>query len=742
MLGIYEETGSFQYPSTTKLDFEAAAYLRGKGARIDVVSDILVKELSPEQIYVLHDLIEAATVHNINGIDVVITEASSETYLGDLAVLVQRFRDMENMNAVFALFRMDDRIYVIARSRVAEVHVGRILSVMGGGGHKEAASATLKQITLIEARTKLLEALNRYVKPLWEVKDIMFFPVVSIDEDATIGEAKDVLTKYSINTLPVRLEGRITGLITRQIAEKAVFHKLEKLPVKEYMMTDFQAVSPNESIERAKEVIIGGNQRFLPVIRAGKLIGAVTRTDLLRILEDEIRKSVLGHLDYHDIYEKRKNVKRIMDERIDKEILRRLIAIGQLSDEMGFHAYLVGGFVRDLVLRNENMDVDIVIEGDGIRFVEEMARRFDVKIRTHREFGTAKVVYPDKFSVDIATARLEYYKAPATLPIVEHSSLKLDLYRRDFTINTLAISLNKATFGELIDFFGAQIDIKERTIRVLHSLSFVEDPTRVFRAVRFEQRFSFQIGKFTLNLIKNAVKMSFLSRIKGTRIWRELYLMLSEENPTPIMKRLQELDLIRFIYPTFVFDRERERLFREMDTVAKWYELSYKGDYNRVYYYLLALIDYLTLDDVDNFVKKLVPPESIKKKLIGEIGKTRQTIGRLSGAIRYLKRSEVFHLLEGLSQESRLFIMAKTHSEEVKKAISNYITFADSLIPKATGKDIRNLGIQAGPVYGQILDALKEAKIDQGLSSKEEEIAFIQRYITEHNLISDPGSKS
>src|SRR5208337_1324879 len=155
----------------------------------------------------------------------------------------------------------------------------------------------------------------------------------------------------------------------------------------------------------------------------------------------------------------------------------RLITLGNLADEMGYHAYLVGGFVRDLLLRNENFDIDIVIEGEGIRFAEEMARRFHVKARMHKEFGTAKVLYRDGFKVDVATARLEYYKAPAALPIVEHSSLKLDLYRRDFTINTLAISLNRNTFGELVDFFGAQRDIKDKSIRVLHSLSFVEDPT-------------------------------------------------------------------------------------------------------------------------------------------------------------------------------------------------------------------------------------------------------------------------
>ena len=343
------------------------------------------------------------------------------------------------------------------------------------------------------------------------------------------------------------------------------------------MFTEFSVAAPEDSIERVKEIIIGGNQRFVPVVKEGKLEGAITRTDLLRILEDEIRKTILGKLDYHDIYEKRRNVKKLMEERLSAEIRARLDVIGSLADEMNFHAYLVGGFVRDLLLRNDNFDIDIVVEGDGIRFAEELSRRVNAKMRPHKEFGTAKVIYPDGFSVDIATARLEYYKAPATLPIVEHSSLKLDLYRRDFTINTLAISLNKNTRGELIDFFGAQRDIKEKTIRVLHSLSFVEDPTRVFRAVRFEHRFSFQIGKFTLNLIKNTIKMGFLARIKGSRMWSELALILKEENPAAIFRRLQELDLLKFIHPRFTFDADKEKLFREMNTVLKWYTSSLQG---------------------------------------------------------------------------------------------------------------------------------------------------------------------
>ena len=731
MLGIYEETGSFQYPSTTKEDFDAASFLLSKGANVNIVSEILVKELSPEQVYLLRDLIEAATVYNVNGIDVVITEGSSEDYIGDLAVLVQKFRDMENVNAVIALFRMDDRIYVIGRSRIPEVDVGHVLTLLGGGGHKEAASATVKESTMEETKTKLLQYLNQYVKPLWEARDIMFFPVKTVDQDAPISEAKGILTKYNINAMPVTSGNIIAGIISRQIAEKAAFHKLENLPVKEYMFTEFSVAAPGDSIERVKEIIIGGNQRFVPVVKEGVLEGAITRTDLLRILEDEIRKTILGKMDYHDIYEKRRNVKKLMEERLSGEVLDKLSAIGNLADEMGYHAYLVGGFVRDLLLRIENYDIDIVVEGDGIRFAEALAGLINAKIRTHKEFGTAKVIYPDGFSVDIATARLEYYKAPAALPIVEHSSLKLDLYRRDFTINTLAISLNKNTKGELIDFFGAQRDIKEKTIRVLHSLSFVEDPTRVFRAVRFERRFGFQIGKFTLNLIKNTIKMGFLSRIKGSRMWSELALILAEENPGAILKRLQELDLLKFIYAQLAFDTEKEKLVREMDTVLKWYRLLYKGKLNQTLYYLLGLVDYASLRNADELAGKLELSETMRKKLVNDVDKTRKLMAKFGGVIRTMKKSEIYRELETLSLEARLFTMAKAQSDDMKKAISNFITYADSFKPLLSGKNLKQMGVEEGPVFGEILDALKDAKIDLGLATKEQEIAFVHQYIHE-----------
>src|SRR6185295_10740104 len=206
-----------------------------------------------------------------------------------------------------------------------------------------------------------------------------------------------------------------------------------------------------------------------------------------------------------------------------------------LAKRTSVSVYAVGGFVRDLLLGRPNVDIDLVVEGDAIAFARAFAKENGGRAKVHERFGTAAVVFPDEFKLDVAMARTEYYKHPSALPTVQPSSIKEDLFRRDFTINALALRLNADRFGELIDFYGGQRDLKERTIRVLHSRSFIDDPTRVFRAVRFEYRFGFRLGKETLTLIRDAVELGLFHRLSGTRLLEELILLLSEENPRRII---------------------------------------------------------------------------------------------------------------------------------------------------------------------------------------------------------------
>jgi tRNA nucleotidyltransferase (CCA-adding enzyme) len=516
-LGIYEDTGSFTFSSTTAEDYEAARFLLERGANLNTVADMLTRELTAEQVSLLNDLIHSARTHTINGIPVCIARASVDKYIGDFAMLAHKLMDMENLNVLFALARMEDRIYLVARSRVSEVNAGEIAAAFGGGGHPSAASAAIKDLTLSQVEDQLFRFLHNMVSPAHHAREIMSSPVITVGPELSLEEAANLLTRYNINAAPVVEEGKLVGILSRQVIDKGVYHGLEQAKVRDFMSTEFSTVGLDANIVEIQEHLVDRQQRLVPVMEGDGVVGVVTRKDLLNImLKDATRVPAELYDSAHESDSKRrKNVANVMAEQLPRHICTLLQDLGKVAEGAGYKAFAVGGFIRDLLLRRPNLDIDIVVEGDGIEFAREFAARRDLRIRAHKKFGTAVLIFPDGFKIDVATARLEYYRYPAALPTVELSSLKLDLHRRDFTINTLAVDLNPGRFGVLIDFFGGQRDLKERTIRVLHNFSFVEDPTRVFRAIRFEQRFGFRIGKHTAKLIENTVRMKLPVKLSG-----------------------------------------------------------------------------------------------------------------------------------------------------------------------------------------------------------------------------------
>ena len=559
-LGIYEDTGSFTFASTTERDFLAAAFLLSNGANLNVVADLIAREISPEQIGILNDMIQSAVKYDISGTEVVVTSIMSDHYINEFSYVVHKMLQMENLNAIFALAGMGNKIHIVARSRIPEVDVADILAPFGGGGHAYAASVSIKNSTMAQVEQKLIDDLHKKTKPRRRARDLMSTPPISIGAHVLCREAAALFPRYNVNALLVMDESgesrSLLGYITRQVIEKVLFHKLGEAPVRDYLTSDFTAVGPDASLSEIQESIIEKKQRLLPVMIGHTVLGVITRTDLLNILVRQSNHTLGNFQDPHReaIRPRTRNIVKFMKERLSARLLDMLSTIGEVAEKTGVNAFVVGGFVRDLFLYRKNEDLDVVIEGDGISFAKAYARMHQARIHTHEKFGTAVIIFPDGFKVDVASARMEYYKYPAALPTVEMGSIKFDLFRRDFTINTLAIHLNPGRYGTLIDFFSAHRDIKDRVIRVLHNLSFVEDPTRIFRAIRFEQRFDFSIGKLTSDLIENAVKMDFFKRLSGRRVFSEIRLLLQEDNPVPAVIRMTDYHLSKIHSPVHSTD--------------------------------------------------------------------------------------------------------------------------------------------------------------------------------------------
>lgn len=729
-LGIYEETGCLLFPSTTPRDVEAVAYLLKKGANLNIVSQFLKEELSKEEISLLNEILNSLQEYLINGVRINIGHGVQEQPR-DISHIAHKVMDIIDTEALFLIIEMQDKILIIGRSNTPQVDVGLILSQFGGGGHWAAGSATLREKPVTLLIEELIKVIKEYIKPQKVAKDLMTTPVISVQWDKTIKEVEEIMTKYGINAMPVVKGESFLGVITRGVVEKAIFHGLKRSKVGDFATTDAYTAEEDTPIWEIEKNMVELNQRFVPILREQKVVGVITRTDILRNLYEELIRKFKISKPKEEAEESRKNVANLMREFFSEEVYEILLNIGKLAEEMGYGAYLVGGSVRDILMRRLSPDIDIVVEGDGIAFAHELAKRIDGKVIPHPRFATAKILKEirkngeiKKYYIDIATARTEYYESPASLPKVETSSIKKDLYRRDFTINALAVKLNTKDFGLLIDFFGGQRDIKDKKIKVLHNLSFVEDPTRAIRAIRFSEKLGFKISKHTENLIKLAVKMNIFEKLKGPRLYEELILLLKETLPHNSIKRLGDFGLLKLIHPNIEEKKIYNDLAKAYETI-QGIELFLKEEYRKEFIYLMVILWGLDSKAREELLQRICTPPNVIKELIENINSAQQTLNSFGIEDSEDFNVRVYNLLKPLNIETIILIMIYA-KEWQKRAMFTYLTKLKDIKPIITGEDLKKLGIKPGPVYRKILECILREKLQGRLLSKEEEIAFVK----------------
>jgi tRNA nucleotidyltransferase (CCA-adding enzyme) len=462
-------------------------------------------------------------------------------------------------------------------------------------------------------------------------------------------------------------------------------------------------------------------------MEAKKIVGAITRTDILRSLyEDVLRKSRIlpdRAITGDGFQGFGRNVTSLLRETLPESLFGFLVMAGGIADDLGYGAYLVGGCVRDIIRRQQNLDIDIVIEGDGIAFAKKLGEILGAKVTIHETFGTA-VVRKNAFKLDVATARTEYYESPAALPKVETSSLKRDLQRRDFTINTLAIRINKKEFGMLFDFFGGQRDLKDKTIRVLHNLSFVEDPTRAFRAIRFSERFGFKLTKHSENLIKLAVRMSIFDKLAGTRLYDELALIFNETDPIKSIRRLGSYDLLKVIHPRLSFTPELEAVMQSMHDTISWFDLLFLEEKrDKGLLYIMALLSGLGKDEREAALSRLAVAERTRNLILHGFNAS----GKIMRGLIPGNPVMTYHLLCDCGIEDILFSMAALQDPEKKKALSQFLRELRSVKTLIKGEDLKKLGVQPGPLYTKIFTEVLNEKLQKRLATKEDEMAFVKK---------------
>ncbi|MBN2386138.1 MAG: CBS domain-containing protein [Anaerolineales bacterium] len=739
LLGIYEDTGSLTYAHTSARDARAAAVLLEHGADLRTAIKFLNPPLSSEQREVYERLLTEAATHQFNGYRVVVATGDATGSSEEISSLTHKLRDVLDPDALFVLVETDEGIRLVARSTSDGIDVSAVAAHFGGGGHDRAAAALVRPESnegrpdgpqaLEAVEAELLRILPRIVRPSISVAQIMSKRPRLLAPETPVGEAVKLMQKYGYEGFPVVRGEHVVGLLTRRAVDRAVAHKLN-LTASSLMEAGEVTVRPEDALQHLQAVMTDSGWGQVPVVdEAGCVIGIVTRTDLLKTLAP--RQSAAAGTP---------NLAGKLERALPPDRLALLKAVIEAAAGPKTALYIVGGFVRDLLLDRPSLDFDIVVEGNAIALAKTLARRYGGRVMTHGRFGTAKwdiqaaELTPGKVGgeflphyLDFISARQEFYEHPSALPTVERGSIKLDLHRRDFTINTLALRLDGRHYGELLDYWGGLADLNAGMVRVLHSLSFVDDPTRMLRAVRFEQRFGFQVETRTRQLMDEA--RPGLEKLSGDRIRHELNLILAEERAAAMLARLADLGLLAHIHPALPWDEGLQRLMEaglKAQAPQAWGVLpDLKPMYRRLAIAYLLWLGRLPAEAIQSVCNRLRLPLALRSALLAARD-LQQELPALVGA----KPSEVFTRLEDvpLLAAYTVWLDAPPAQREVLDA---YIVRWRTVQPCTSGDDLKRRGLPPGPSYQMILRRLRQARLDGEVSTDAQEHSLLETLLKE-----------
>lgn len=725
-IGIYEDTGCLTYLGTTALDAECVAFLLSQGADIARVNDYIHPKASDEQVRLLEQLLRNCKIIEILGSRVVIATASLPAYLDGLATMTRKIVEVESADAAFSIVAMKDRVHLVGRSDSKAIDVRKIMRHFGGDGHAGAGSAVTRNNNIEELTETILGLLDKQVHPQLTASDIMTSPVRTILTSTTMEEAGRIMLRYGLDGLVVVDKGDMVGVVSKRDIDQATHHKLGHAPVLGFMSKPVITISPNTPLGKIQEIMIKEDIGRLPVQDDNKeLIGIVGRQEVLRTLyggkeKEEETKNLASNSHHHEFKDKL--------EQLDAPKAWLFKQIGLVAARLNMSAYAVGGCVRDLFLARPNYDLDFVIEGSAIELAQALEETFPGRLQLqakHDRFKTATLLFQaaEPLEIDLSTARMEYYEYPAALPTVEASSLKQDLFRRDFTVNALALCLNPGQYAEVVDYFDGLKDLDAKLIRVLHPFSFIEDPTRIVRAARFAARFGFKLESKTKQQAQRAITMGIFDDLAGVRMRTEIRLIL--ESP----QRLKALDILgelggklRYLDSELEYGDKIRKLLRRAERLLERFDIE-----DAWVVYFGVLLSQLKPARRNTVLDRLQLSNNHKDDI--ERGLTLTANEQAHDTD--LKPSQIVELLHGHSPRAMAIAASVVPpGSPLRRMVKLYLEKLRYINPELTGSDLIKLGVPQGPGIGKIMNDILQAKLDGEIADKEQELKFVDMVIT------------
>jgi len=704
-LGIHEDTGSLTYPTATQRDADALAWCLRHGARQNLLARFLHTPLTDDERELLGALMSALETERVAGVDVFLSAVSWPRHVDGISNLAHKIVDLTDCRALVLLVEMDERVFAVTRSRTPEIDAAAIARLLGGGGHREAASAIVRG-TLAEAQETLRAGLATAAREPVRAEQVMSRPARAVGPDETVAHAMIACQRYVQSGILVVEDNHLVGAVGREDLDKAIAHGLSHAPVKGIMSSRVVAVQTSAPLAEVQEALSGSGDGRVAVLDGDRLVGVVTRSDVLRALgeQPEAEKEIAASLAV---------------ELGSLERLQPAFEAVSAASEPYDGAYLVGGTVRDILLGEPNFDVDIAVEGDAIELARSLAGALGGRVRAHRKFGTAVVLYGEDDRVDVVTARTEFYDAPAALPSVEHATIREDLFRRDFTINAMAVSLKGEGFGRLVDPFGGRRDLEAKTIRVLHNLSFIDDPTRIFRAIRYESRYGFRMDDHTQRLARGTIEMGLVGDLSSARLRDELIALLEEGDAGASILRLAELGAGTAIHPHLAADEEAVTLFERLRELNEHYGTEIPAW--RLAFTVLARK--LPPDEVYAWLRRLRMQRRDLERIAAAVTVGPRLVERLRGGS--IEPAEVVAVADPYAPDAPLFALALEDHPE----LDDYFRRLRNVQLEVSGSDLAELGLGESPEVGEILAELRRRKLNGQLDGRESELAAARELI-------------
>ena len=706
-LGIHEDTGSLTHATTTQRDVDALAWCLRHGARQDLVASYLHLPLGAEERDLLQQLLEALEPADSADDEVLLAALTWPAYVDGVSNLAHKIVDLTDARALVLLVGMESRVFAVVRSRVDRVDAARIAAVLGGGGHAQAASA-IARLSLDDARERVLAELRSIRGEPRRAQDVMSTPARSVDLGASVRDAMILCQRHGQSGVFVAEDDRVVGVVSREDLDKAIWHGLAHAPVRGIMSGRVVTTTEHASLADLQSLVTEADDGRVAVLRDERLVGVVTRSDLLRELEG---------LDVHPTEE----YESLADELSAVARLRPVFdAVAALGDRPE-GVYVVGGTIRDILLGEKNFDVDIAVEGDAIAFARALGATIGGRVTTHEKFGTAVVSYGDGERVDVVTTRTEFYDAPGALPAVERASLREDLFRRDFTINAMAASLKADDFGRLVDPFRGRADLEERVLRVLHNLSFIDDPTRIFRAIRYEARHGFRLEDHSARLARGCIDMGLVGDLSSARLRDELVALLEEPDAPRGIERLGELGADHAIHPRLRGDTGAAQLFERAIQLRD--ELGVEVPAWRIG--LAVLGREMSSDEIYDLLQRLKVRRRDGHRIAGAVAVGPRIVERLRS--EELEAAQVVALADPFAPDAPLLALALDDRAELR----DYFARLRDVKLEIGGEDLAALGLPESPRVGEVLAELRRRKLNGELDGRESELAAARALIGE-----------